>query len=176
MVKLPLRYAWLEHEPAPRLLREALKLYGTREIIGRQHSPAILTWLKELGFSWIKDDEIPWCGTALAVAATRAGVALPHPEMPRAFWWAGWGTPVGTPMLGDVLVFAFSHVGIYVGEDLTHYHVAGGNQNNTFSIALFPKSALKAARRTPWKVAQPANVRQIWIDSKGIAPTVATTR
>jgi uncharacterized protein (TIGR02594 family) len=171
---LPKQYAWLANEPAPRLLLEALKLYGTQEIVGKAHSPAILGWLKELGFSWIKDDETAWCGTALAIAAVRAGVAIRNPEMPRAFWWLGWGTPVAVPELSDVLVFAFSHVGIYVGEDQTHYHVLGGNQGNRHGIARFPKNTLKAARRTPWKVAQPANVRRVWLDSKGVMTEVAT--
>jgi len=174
MTTLPAAYAWLARETAPRLLLEALKLYGTRELPGKQHSPAILSWLKELQFSWIKDDEIPWCGTALAIAAVRAGVAARNPEMPRAFWWGGWGTPVAVPMLGDVLVFAISHVGIYVGEDATHYHVLGGNQNNQHSIARFAKSNLRAARRTPWKIAQPPTVRRIWLSAKGVPSEVAT--
>ena len=133
-----------------------------------------MAWLRELGFSWIRDDENPWCGTALAIAAVRAGVATRHPEMPRAFWWAGWGTPAAVPMLGDVLVFSFSHVGIYVGEDLTHYHCLGGNQNNQHSIARFAKTSLKSARRTAWKVGQPANVRRVWLSAQGVTGDVAT--
>ena len=172
---LPLKYAWLDSEPAPRLLREALKLYGTREIVGGQHSPAFMSWLKELGFSWIKDDETAWCGTALAIAAVRAGVATRNPEMPRAFWWCSWGNPTAVPMLGDVLVFTISHVGIYVGEDATHYHVLGGNQGNQHNIVRFPKAWLKCARRTPWKSAQPASVRRVWLDANGVASN-ATTR
>lgn len=174
-MNLPANYAWLANEGAPRLLVEALKLYGTRELPGKQHSPAILSWLKELQFSWIKDDEIAWCGTALAIAAVRAGVAVRNPEMPRAFWWQGWGVPVVTPMLGDVLIFYFSHVAIYIGEDATHYFALGGNQNNQHSIARFPKTGLKTARRTPWKIAQPANVRRIWLSPQG-TPTEVTTR
>lgn len=173
-MNLPSKYAWLASEPAPRLLLEALKLYGTCEIVGGQHSPAIMGWLKELGFNWIKDDETAWCGTALAIAAVRAGVAERNPEMPRAFWWTSWGTPTAVPMLGDVLVFTISHVGIYVGEDLTHYHVLGGNQGNQHSIVRFPKAWLKSARRTAWKSAQPATVRRVWLDSAGVAKEITT--
>ena len=171
---LPLKYAWLASEPAPRLLLEALKLYGTREVPGPKHSPTILGWLKKLAFGWIKDDETPWCGTSLAYAATEAGVAVRHPEMPRAFWWLNWGTPVTVPMLGDVLVFTISHVGLYVGEDATHYHVLGGNQGNEYNIVRFPKPWLKGARRTPWKSAQPLSVRRVWLDANGVAKEVAT--
>ena len=162
-------------EGVPRLLVEARKLYGTREVPGPKHSPTILGWLKKLAFGWIKDDETPWCGTSLAYAAVEAGVAERNPEMPRAFWWCGWGTAVATPKLGDVLVFTISHVGIYVGEDATHYHVLGGNQGNAYNIVRFPKAWLKAARRTPWKIAQPKNVRRVWLKADG-TPTTTTTR
>ncbi|MGY2133665.1 hypothetical protein ACW9KT_15655 [Hymenobacter sp. HD11105] len=173
-ISLPKKYQWLVAEPAPRLLLEVLKLVGTKEIVGGQNSPAIMSWLKELRFDWIKNDETPWCGTALAIAAVRAGVAERHPEMPRAFWWLTWGVPVVVPMLGDVLVFDFSHVGIYVGEDATHYHTAGGNQNNRHGIDRFPKASLKGARRTPWKIAQPATVRRILLSPEGVLSEVAT--
>ncbi len=171
---LPKRFAYLAAETGPRLLLEALALHGTKEIIGKQHNPEILGWLKELGFSWIKDDETPWCGTALAIAAVRAGVATRNPEMPRAFWWLTWGSPVAVPMLGDVVVLSSSHVGIYVGETLTHYFLLGGNQANSHNISGFPKSWLKGARRTAWRIAQPSNVRRIWLNSTGPVPTVAT--
>lgn len=174
-MNLPEKYAWLAREGAPRLLIEALKLWGTKEVPGPKHSPTILGWLKKLAFGWIKDDETPWCGTSLAYAAVEAGVAVRNPEMPRAFWWCGWGTAVTTPMLGDVLVFTISHVGIYVGEDATHYHVLGGNQGNAYNIVRFPKTWLKAARRTPWKIAQPANVRRVWLQPDG-TPTSTSTR
>jgi len=172
-MELPPDFAWLREEPSPRLLKEALKLYGTREIIGGQHSPAIMSWLHELGFDWITDDETAWCGTSLAIAAVRAGVAERNPEMPRAFWWLNWGVEVAEPMLGDVLVFAFSHVGIYVGEDLTHYYSLGGNQNNTHNISRFPKYTLRGARRTPWRVAQPRTIRRVWLNGKGLGLDVA---
>lgn len=175
-MSLPTAYAWLANEGAPRLLVEALKLYGTREVPGPKHNPTILGWLKKLAFSWIKDDETAWCGTAMAYAAVEAGVAERNPEMPRAFWWLGWGTSVPMPKndqdphgpsLGDVLVFTISHVGIYVGEDHAHYYCLGGNQGNAYSIARFPKTWLKGARRTPWKIGQPANVRRVWLNEQG---------
>ena len=38
------------------------------------------------------------------------------------------------------------HVGFYVGEDGTHYHVLGGNQDDAVSIAKIAKSRLVASR------------------------------
>lgn len=173
-MNLPTHYAWLADEPAPRLLLECLKLVGTAEVPGAQHSPTIMGWIKKLAFSWLKSDEDPWCGTAMAEAAVNAGVAERHPEMPRAFWWLSWGTPVAVPMLSDVLVFDFSHVGVYVGEDATHYHTLGGNQANAYNIVRFPKTALKGARRTEWKIRQPKTVRRVWLSSKGVPSEVGT--
>ena len=175
MSTIPAKYAWLAKEGAPQLLVQALKLYSVREVPGAKHNPTILGWLKKLAFSWIKDDETPWCGTSLAYAAVEAGVAMRNPEMPRAFWWKDWGNPAPVPMLGDVLVFTISHVGIYVGEDSTHFHVLGGNQNNAYNITRFPKAWLLAARRTVWKIAQPANVRRVWLKADG-TPTGGSTR
>jgi cell wall-associated NlpC family hydrolase len=77
-------------------------------------------------------------------------------------------------MLGDVLTFKRNgggHVGIYVGEDQTHYHVLGGNQNNSVNVARIAKSRLNQARRTAWKIAQPANVRKVHLEPKGVITT-----
>jgi hypothetical protein len=77
-------------------------------------------------------------------------------------------------MLGDVLTFKRNgggHVGIYVGEDQTHYHVLGGNQNNSVNVARIAKSRLTQARRTAWKIAQPANVRKVHLEPKGVITT-----
>ena len=59
------------------------------------------------------------------------------------------------------------HVGIYVGEDKTHYHIIGGNQGNEVSIMRIAKNRMHEARRTAWKIAQPYNVRVIKLESQG---------
>ncbi|KUG06872.1 TIGR02594 family protein [Solirubrum puertoriconensis] len=166
---LPSAYAWLQSEGAPKILVEALKLFGVAEKAGPQHNPIILGWLKELGFTWINDDETPWCGTFMGIVAKRAGKPV-HIDAARAKSWLKWGTGVTTPMLGDVLVFdrqGGGHVGLYVGEDATHYHVLGGNQANCVCIVRILKTRLTQARRTAWTSAQPANVRRVWLSPKG---------
>jgi cell wall-associated NlpC family hydrolase len=77
-------------------------------------------------------------------------------------------------MLGDVLTFkreGGGHVGIYIGEDTTHFHVLGGNQGNAVSVSRIAKTRLFKARRTPWKIAQPSNVRKIILEGKGNVST-----
>jgi len=164
-----MKYSWLEEEKAPRILVQAVSLIGTREIIGKNHNPIILSWAIELGLKAYTNDEIPWCGLFIAYCAHKAGVEVVDSPL-WALNWAKYGTHVNQPMLGDVLTFkrdGGGHVGIYVGEDKTHYHIIGGNQGNEVSIMRIAKVRLHEARRTAWKIAQPANVRVIKLESQG---------
>jgi uncharacterized protein (TIGR02594 family) len=164
-----MKYSWLEEEKAPKILVQAIKLIGTKEIVGKQHNPIILDWAKELGLKMYTNDEIPWCGLFIAYCAHKAGVEVVDEPL-WALNWAKYGTHVNQPMLGDVLTFkrdGGGHVGIYVGEDRTHYHIIGGNQGNEVNIMRIAKARLHQARRTAWKIAQPANVRVIKLESQG---------
>jgi uncharacterized protein (TIGR02594 family) len=163
-------YTFLKTEKSPRILVEAVKMIGTKEIVGKQHNPEILRWAKVVGLQkFYNSDEIPWCGLAMAYAAHMAG--LEYPSNPLwALNWANFGVAVDEPMLGDILTFkrdGGGHVGIYVGEDSECYHVLGGNQGNAMNVTRIAKSRLHRARRTKWKIAQPANVRKITLTAKG---------
>jgi uncharacterized protein (TIGR02594 family) len=167
-------YAWLKKETAPKILVEAVKHIGTKEIVGKQHNPTILSWAKALGLEKVyTNDEIPWCGLFVAFCAHAAGLdVVKHPLW--ALNWNKYGNVAKVAMLGDVLTFTRNgggHVGIYVGEDATHYHVLGGNQNNSVSVSRIAKHRLSQARRTAWKVAQPASVRVVHLEAKGIITT-----
>lgn len=170
-MKLPTAYAWLDSEPGPNMLLEALKLYGVKETPGAANNPIILDWAKEVGAADYKHDSIAWCGLGMSVCAKRAGWEYRPKGNPLwALNWATWGDPVKTPMLGDVLTFkrpGGGHVGQYVGEDASAYHVLGFNQGDAVSIVRILKARLYAARRAPWKVAQPANVRVVKLASTG---------
>jgi uncharacterized protein (TIGR02594 family) len=163
-------YSFLQEEKSPKILVEAVKMLGTKEVVGKQHNPVIMGWAKELKLDKVYTaDEIPWCGLAIAYAAHKAGVQVVDKPL-WALSWAKYGTKVTEPMLGDILTFkrdGGGHVGIYVGEDKECYHVLGGNQGNAMSVTRIVKSRLYQARRTAWKVAQPANVRKVMLDAKG---------
>ena len=168
-----MRYNWLEEEKSPRILVQAVKLIGTKEIVGKDHNPVILDWARELGLKMYTNDEIPWCGLFIAYCAHKAGVEVVDGPL-WALNWAKYGTQVNQPMLGDVLTFkrdGGGHVGIYVGEDRTHYHIIGGNQGNEVNIMRIAKTRLHQARRTEWKIAQPTNVRVIKLESQGTIST-----
>lgn len=168
---LPARYGWLAREPGPKMIVEALKLFGTLEGAGSRNNPTILAWAKEVGGEVgdvYKADSIPWCGLFMAVIAKRAGKPLPaHPLW--ALSWSAWGSKVERPMLGDVLTFTRNgggHVTEYVGEDESAYHCLGGNQSDSVCITRIAKSRLYAARRPLYRV-QPANVRVVRLSSAG---------
>ena len=161
------RYAWLLRENGPKMLMEALKLYGTKETEGDGNNPDILAWAKEVNAHGYAADSVPWCGLFVALCAKRAGKKIPE----NPLWarnWCAWGDP-SPKELGAILVFSRGsggHVALYVGEDKECYHVLGGNQGDSVSIVRIRKDRLIGCR-SMYNV-KPANVRQIWIDSSGI--------
>ena len=170
MQTLPAQYEWLNLEPGPRILREFIKVYGTAEKRGAGSNPSIMEWARATGLSrFYSDDSVPWCGLAMAYVTMQAGWEPPlNPLWARN--WANFGKPVAAPMLGDVLVFArggAGHVGVYVGEDSSAYHVLGGNQGDEVNIKRIAKNRLLGARRCPWRINQPANVRRIELAAGG---------
>lgn len=169
MTQLPENYRFLLDEPAPRMLLESLKLYGTKEIVGNKDNPIIMQWAKETGLSGVYvHDETPWCGLVHAFICKQAGKLIVVGPL-WALNWAKWGESVADPMLGDTLTFkrpGGGHVGLYVGEDKDAYHVLGGNQGNAHVIARIAKSRLYAARRL-YQVGAPSNVRKIFLEKSG---------
>lgn len=162
-------YEWLEKEPGPKMLLEALKLFGTKEITGKENNPVILAWAKEAGLEkFYSNDEVPWCGLFMALIAKRAGKAVPDQPL-WALNWQKFGVKANTAMLGDVIVVkrpTGGHVGLYVGEDAVAYHVLAGNQSNAVNIARIAKNRVYAVRR-PSYITQPANVRKIMLTTEG---------
>lgn len=170
MPKMQPGYEWLWAETGPKMLREALALFGTREVAGPKNNPEIIGWAKEVHTTY-PGDATAWCGLFVSVCAKRAGWDY-HPNG-NALWarnWADWGTPQKVAMLGDVLVFPRGqggHVTIYVGEDDTHYHCLGGNQSDAVNIVRKAKTPILAIRRAKWNLAQPDNVRRVFLSPKG---------
>ena len=169
-MKLPASYAWLGNEPGPKMLIEALRLFGTVEGAGAADNPTILAWAREVGVgATYSHDAIPWCGLFMAVVAKRAGKEIPATPL-WALAWADFGRPVtDTPMLGDVLTFkreGGGHVTMYVGEDAQAFHCLGGNQHDRVCITRIAKSRLYRARRPVYSI-QPLNVRRIRLATVG---------
>lgn len=150
---------------------------GVREIVGPKHSPVIMGWIAEVGASAlgikVNDDETPWCGTFMAWLMKRAG--LPSPAFAvRAASWGRWGRELLGPRPGCIMVFTRDgggHVGLYVGEDATHFHILGGNQSNSVSITRIAKTRLaKGGMRWPKGPALPP-VQIVKLTAKGVPVT-----
>lgn len=167
---LPQKYKWMAAETGPRMIIEALNLFGVIEAAGTKDNPTILGWAAEVGLAkTYSHDSIPWCGLFMAVVAKRAGKDIPDSPL-WALSWADFGNPVvGGPMFGDVVTFkrdGGGHVALYVGEDVTTYHCLGGNQSDKVCITRIAKNRLYRARRPSYNV-QPTNVRKVTLASSG---------
>lgn len=171
---IPEQYKWLWKEGAPKMLVEALKLYGTKEQPGTGDNPEILAWAGETGLKQTySNDSIPWCGLFMAVVCKRAGKEFPQNPL-WALNWQKFGLPTKIAMLGDVLVYkreSGGHVGIYVGEDKYNYHTLGGNQSDAVTITRIAKARLVAIRRPVYSIGQPHNVRVIKLSATGTIST-----
>lgn len=169
---VPEKFKFLLDEPGPRMLQEALKLVGIKEIVGPKHNPEILKMADYLGIGHIyKADETAWCGLAHGYVIVRAGKYLPLKgyDILRALKYLEFGVPVHTPELGDTLVFkreGGGHVGLYVAETPNTYIVLGGNQSNMYGFTEILKSRLVGARR-PKYMNKPTNIRRLHVDSSG---------
>ena len=141
----------------PKWLVEARKDIGMRELAGAPTAPRIAGWLAELG-AWWRDDETPWCGTAVAGWLKASGVPLPK-HWYRAKAWLNWGTVLGGPAVGAIVVFERAgggHVGFLVGKDHEgRLLVLGGNQGDKVGIIAFDRNRV-AGYLWPAGVAAPA--------------------
>ncbi len=137
----------------PVWMREARRYLGLREIVGRGSNSIIMSWAKRLGgwvASFYNDDDIPWCGLALGawIAITLPEEALPSNPL-GALNWSTFGIGLTQPARGAIMVFkrdGGGHVGLYIGEDQTHYHILGANQSNSVSVTRIEKSRLVKIR------------------------------
>lgn len=133
-------YRALTGYQVPLWMWNALGYIGTREIPGKQHSPVILRWLRELK-AWWAEDETPWCGVFAAQCLREGGVQDIPRHWYRALAWLDWGVTIPRPRVGCVVVFSRKgggHVGFVVGQDRRgRLLVVGGNQGNAVSIAPF---------------------------------------
>lgn len=177
------QYGWLADAGVlPKMLQAALPLYGTNEVSGSGNNPTIMGWADSLGVRRVYTaDSVAWCGLFMGHVAATAGKGLwPGAKPADVLWalnWAKFGEEAGQPMLGDVLTFTRTgggHVGLYIGEDATAYHVYGANQGDivsgrkadTVGFTRIDKKRLYRARR-PFMTVPPASMRPIVLAAAG---------
>lgn len=188
-------YEWLDKVGTlPRVIAEARKLVGTKEVAGSSNNPVIMAWAKEVGRETIgytyAGDHVPWCGLFAAVVVKRAGKTIPTGPL-YALNWVNFGTPVAmrrqfnlanplinaaglAPSLGDVLVFkreGGGHVGFYIGEDDKYFCVLGGNQSDNVTFTWIAKARCVAVRR-PAMTVPPVSMKPYRLSRNGAAISV----
>lgn len=136
----------------PAWLRLARAEIGVKEIVGKEHNPAVVNYFKDAGFPEINDDETAWCAAFANACLQRAGYSGSKSLAARSF--LTWGKPVSKPYPGCIAIFSrgdprswTGHVGFYVGESGDKIDVLGGNQSNQVSIAPQSKSRLLGYRK-----------------------------
>ncbi|WP_298900987.1 TIGR02594 family protein [uncultured Psychroserpens sp.] len=136
------------------LIHIASREIGTREIPGPQHNQKIVNYAKEAGFSYVNDDETPWCSFFMNWVAKKAKVE--SSDLGNARSWLNVGIPVVNPEPGDVVIFwrespesYKGHVGVFMGysQDHTRIYTLGGNQNNQVGETAYASSQLLGFRR-----------------------------
>lgn len=174
-------YEWLAKiKGLPRSIQKGLELLGTAEIVGKGSNRTILEWRDELNQAGVKisgysDDAVAWCGLYAAIVTYRR-LKEPSEVVKDPLWarnWSKYGVKSPQASLGDVLVFSRGsggHVGFYVAEDTTAYHVLGGNQSNKACITRVAKDRCIAVRRPPYKVV-PASVKPYVVKAAGSLST-----
>jgi uncharacterized protein (TIGR02594 family) len=177
MESLPDKYSWLlKTKGLPNTIKLALNEYGTAEVVGKGSNRTIIGWRDELNQAGVNitgysDDDVPWCGLFAAIICYRR-LKKPEEVVKSPLWarnWAKYGIKSPQPSLGDVLVFSrgsSGHVGFYVAEDDTAYHVLGGNQSNKVNITRVAKDRLIACRRPPY-VTTPAATKPYKVSASG---------
>jgi uncharacterized protein (TIGR02594 family) len=154
MSKITVQYQWLEKlGPLPRVISIGLDFLGVQEVVGEGSNKTIIAWRDELNAAGVpikgfSDDDIPWCGLFVAYVCFKAGKKVVKDPL-WALNWANFGGKSSSPSLGDVISFkrpSGGHVGFYIGEDETCFHILGGNQSNKVSIIRIEKSRMVAAR------------------------------
>lgn len=178
---LPDAYGWLATVGLlPRTITEGLALFGTQEVVGKGSNKTILEWRDELNLAGVKitgysDDDIPWCGLFAAIVCYRR-CKIPEEVVKDPLWarnWAKYGNKSPQAGLGDVLTFVRNgggHVGFYIAEDASAYHVLGGNQSNKACITRVAKDRCIATRRPPYHT--PAkSVKPYVVKSGGVLST-----
>jgi uncharacterized protein (TIGR02594 family) len=143
------------------LLKIAASQLGQKEISGPQHNPVIVDYAIEAGFTWVNDDETPWCSIFINWVAKNAGLQTSNKLNARSWLLVGLNVD-NSPEPGDIVIFWREspdswkgHVGIFFGFSANGKRVycLGGNQGNQVSVSAYSKDNVLGFRRLA-----PANV------------------
>ena len=131
----------------------ALLEYDTAEIVGPQNNPKIVAFAKEIGATWVSNDETAWC--AIFVQWCLKQASLKYSYHANARYFLNYGEHTDDPQMGDLVVLwrgskdsTLGHVGFFVKRDQNSVWILGGNQNNKVNITQFNITQVLEYRKT----------------------------
>ena len=129
-------------------IAEQERAAGVKET--RPSNPRIEEYFATTTYGKHPDSE-PWCSAFANFCVTKANIEGTNSAL--ALSWLDWGIDADKLVPGCIVILergspGHGHVGFYVGEDATAYHVLGGNQGDTVSVARIAKDRC-IARRWP---------------------------
>ena len=137
-----------------KLLQTAFQEFGQKEISGPEHNEHIVNYAREAGFTFINDDETPWCSIFVNWCCYKND--LERSEKANARSWLETGDKTTNPQPGDVVVFWREsihswkgHVGFFLGfnHDKNKVFCLGGNQHDSVNISAYDTGKVLGYRR-----------------------------
>ena len=137
--------------PRLAMFLKAMEFYGLKEVPGIENNPQIIRFFKDIGYTWIKDDETAWCSCFINWLAKECSCQKSGKLDARS--WLKTGRDIKYPALGDVVIFWREspeswkgHVGLFISQDEKNIYTLGGNQDNMVCIKPYSKSQLLGFR------------------------------
>ena len=129
----------------------ALAEFGTTEFSGEKHNSRILEYHRATTLK-ATTDEVAWCSSFVNWIVQQCGLVPTQSAAARS--WLSWGKAIGYPVFGCIVVLDrrskdnpnAAHVGCFIRELDGNIFVLGGNQGNSVSISVYPKSRVLGYR------------------------------
>jgi uncharacterized protein (TIGR02594 family) len=127
---------------------------GLKELPGVNASPIIAGMFAKSGHEEVKSDEVAWCAAFVGACLFDAGIKGTNSLAARSYLKWGQAVDLKDAQPGDVVVFWRGspdswqgHVAFFESQTDKMIRVLGGNQNNSVSLAFYPKARLLGVRR-----------------------------
>ena len=137
----------------PPHLQLARSFLGTKEVKGKLDNPIIMQFYDDVGHSWVEHDEVAWCAAFAGAMLERTGKRSTRDLRARSYLAFGEMVEPADARPGDIAVFrrgnnpAEGHVAFVLKVTRSSIEVIGGNQNDSVSIASYPRARLLGIRR-----------------------------
>ena len=157
----------------PPWMETADLLRGIKEDTSSKSNQTILKWAELVADGVERDyttDATPWCGLFVAFCMQDNGLEPVH----QPLWaqnWNKYGDKLKEPCYGAIMVFVRNgggHVGFYVSEDTSYYHILGGNQSDQVNVTRVAKGRCIGYRwpENMEKFRVPGRIKREWKDGK----------